>query len=246
MELHINSGYPLYSAEAYQRYHFYRPPYSGGYATPWLWYDGDQHGSYTYSQWQTKIVAEMNKASPFTLTTWGTYTAFRGSGTIYAKFRNDSSATVTGKIRFCLTEDSVYYSAPNGDTWHNHVVRDYLPDTGGTSFTLASGDSITVSRAFTVSASWNENKCEIITWAQSNGYLADSTRDIWQGGIQKVTSLVNVDEGNLTELRPPVLLAPNPCVNEAKLSFSLYQGLSYTLNIYDNMGRRISTFNGIA
>ncbi len=246
MEMHIASSYPLYNYEAYQRYHFYRPPYNGGYATPWLWLDGDQHGSYTYSQWQSKIIAEMNKPSPFSLTTWGTYSGLKGSGTIYAKFRNDSTATVTGKIRFVLTEDSLYYAAINGDNWHNHVVRDYLPDTGGTQLTLAPGDSITVSRNFTTQASWNANKCEIIAFIQSNGYLADSTRDVWQGGITEVSSLVNVDETKLTELKPPVLLAPNPCVSEAKLSFSLYQGLSYTLNIYDIMGRRISMLKGIA
>jgi hypothetical protein len=226
--------------------YFYLPPYYGGYATPWLWYNGDQHGSYDYGNWQTRIVNEMNKPSPFSLTTWGTYSNFRGSGTIYAKFRNDSTATLSGKIRFILTEDSLYYSAPNGDLWHNHVARDYLPDTGGTQVTLAVGDSVTVSRNFTTQASWNVNKCEIITFIQSNVYLADSTRDVWQGGIQKVSSLVNVDEGKLTELRPPVVLAPNPCVREAKLSFALYQGLPYALDIFDITGRRVGTLSGIA
>jgi hypothetical protein len=178
---------------------------------------------------------------------WGNYTLAEGTGTIYAKFRNDSTATVSGKIRFVITEDSCYYAAGNGDLWHNHVARDYLPDTGGTSFTLAPGDSITTSRSFTIQAGWNQNRCKLIAWAQSNTMLADSTKDVWQSGIKNVMDLiVDVDETKLTDLRPPVLLAPNPCVNEAKLSFSLYQGLPYSLDIFDIMGRKINTLNGIA
>jgi hypothetical protein len=245
--MHIASGYPLYNAEAYQRYHFYRPPYNGGYATPWLWLDGDQHGSYTYSQWQTKIVAEMNKASPFTLTTWGNYSNLRGSGTIYAKFRNDSSATLTGKIRFILTEDSLYYSSPNGDLWHNHVARDYLPDTGGTQVTLAPGDSVTVSRAFTVQASWIVNKCEIVAFIQSNAYLADSTRDVWQGGITKVADLlVGIEESSLGTVQPKVTLAPNPCNDGTMFRFNLPSGSSYAITIYDITGREVRNLAGLA
>jgi hypothetical protein len=189
----------------------------------------------------------MNRPSSFTVTTWGAYSARTGSGTIYAQYKNDSTASVTGKIRFVVTEDSCYYSSPNGDLWHNHVARDFVPDTGGTMVTLAAGDSVTVSRSFTINAGWNENKCKIVTWIQSNTRLADSTIDVWQSGVTKVSDLMtDVDETNMATLRPPVLLAPNPCVNEAKLSFSLYRGLSYTLDIYDIMGRRISTLKGIA
>jgi hypothetical protein len=246
----VYTSYPLGTTEANQRWHFYPPPYySSGwyYATPWLWIDGDKDGGYNYPNWQSQIVTEMGKTSKFTLTTWGTYSVFRGSGTIYAKYRNDSTASVTGKIRFVVTEDSCYYSAPNGNTWHNHVARDFLPDTGGTTVTLAAGDSITVSRTFTIDAAWNQNKCKIVTWIQSNTRLADSTIDVWQSGVKNVMDmLVDVDETKLTTLRPSVLLAPNPCVSEAKLSFSLYRGLSYTLDIYDIMGRRISTLKGIA
>jgi hypothetical protein len=189
----------------------------------------------------------MGNTSKFTLTTWGIYSTFRGSGTIYAKYRNDSTASVTGRIRFVLTEDSLYYAAPNGDTWHNHVARDFLPDTGGTQVTLAAGDSVTVSRSFTIDAAWNQNKCKIITWIQSNTRLADSTVDVWQSGVKNVMDmLVDVEETRLTELRPPVVLAPNPCVREAKLSFALYQGLPYALDIFDITGRRVGTLSGIA
>ncbi len=245
IEMHISSFYPLYCAEARARMYFYTPPYYGGYATPWLWYDGDYHGSYTYSTWRSKIVAEMNRPAPFTCTMWGTYTP--PNGVVYAKFRNDSTAAVTGRIRFVLTEDSLYYAGPNGDVWHNHVARDYLPDTSGTPVTLAPGDSITVSRNFTIQSGWNANKCEIVAWIQSNTMLPDSTKDIWQGGLIKVSQLTFIAED---ESRNPVFTdiktIPNPCVNHTRFSFTLSKGTLYRLNIFDVAGRRIREIKGIA
>lgn len=249
IENHIYSSSPLYSPESYQRWYSYPPPYYYGgswyYATPWLWYDGDPHGSYNYTEWQSKIVTEMNKPAPFTCTMWGTFTP--PNGVVYAKFRNDSTATLTGRIRFVLTEDSLYYSASNGDLWHNHVARDYLPDTSGTAVTLAPGDSITVSRNFTVQSGWNANKCEIVAWIQSTVLLSDSTRDIWQGGLIKVTQLTYVAEENtenaLVERIGPI---PNPCVNKTTFNFRLNSGAIYQINIFDVAGRKIRTFKGLA
>ncbi len=249
--MHIDNAYPLYCAEARQRMYFYPPPYYYGgnwyYATPWLWYDGDPHGSYSYTTWESKIVAEMNRPAPFTCTMWGTFNPSTGNGTIYAKYRNDSTATVTGRIRFVLTEDSLYYSAPNGDVWHNHVARDYLPDTSGTQVTLAPGDSVTVSRNFTIQSGWVYTRCEIVTWIQSNTMLPDSTKDIWQGGLIKVSNLVFVEEDNfensiVSEIKP----IPNPCVTNTKFTFRLNHGTPYQISIFDVLGRKIRTIKGTA
>jgi len=178
---------------------------------------------------------------------WGIYALQKGSGTVYAKFRNDSTATLTGRIRFVLVEDSLYYSAPNGDLWHNHVARDYLPDTSGTAVTLAPGDSITASRNFTVQSGWNANKCEIVTWIQSNTILPDSTRDIWQGGLIKVSQLTYIEEDNsenpiISEIKP----IPNPCVNKTTFTFRLNNGTPYQIAIFDVSGRKIRTLKGQA
>ncbi|OPX17931.1 hypothetical protein BXT86_03840 [candidate division WOR-3 bacterium 4484_100] len=190
--MHIDNGYPLYNAEARQRMYFYPPPYyyqgNWYYATPWLWYDGDPHGSYLYSTWESKIVNRMNQPSPVTLTIWGDYSA-DGSGTVYAKFRNDSTATLNGRVIFVITEDSLYYSGPNGDVWHNHVARDYLPDQNGQTVSIAPGDSITLSQPFTIQSGWDENMCQIVTWIQSDVLQSDSTKEIWQGGYIDVTEL---------------------------------------------------------
>jgi len=249
IEMHISPADSLYCAEAHARMYFYPPPYySGGswyYIVPWLWYDGDPHGGNIYSTWRSKIVAEMNRPAPFTCTMWGIYTP--PNGVVYAKFRNDSTHTVTGRIRFVLTEDSIYYSAPNGDLWHNHVARDYLPDTSGTPVTLAPGESITVSRNFTIQSNWNANKCEIVAWIQSNIMLPDSTKDIWQGGMIKVSQLTYVEENNFqNSVFAGIKSIPNPCVKHTKFSFKLNKGELYRISIFDVTGRCIRDIMGYA
>lgn len=246
--MHIRSGYPLYCAEALQRMYTYRPPYNGGYATPWLWYDGDQHGSYTYSLWQSKIVTRMNQPAPVTVTMWGDYSVTAGTGTINAQFRNDGATTLSGRVLFVITEDSLYdSSAPNGDLWHNQVARDYIPNQNGQSVSIPAGDSVTVIYPFTIQAGWDENRCDIITFIQDTQFQADSTKEVWQGGIKPVMELVGVEEDK-SEVVPVSMVsaAPNPCIKNTTFSFELPISTNYRIDIYDVSGRRVKTLQGIA
>ncbi len=231
--------------------YFYPAPYWYGsswvFVTPWLWIDGTKRGRWIYSTWQDSIVARMNRPAPFTCTMWGTYNQSTGNGTVYAKFKSDTTAMVTGYVRFVLTEDSLYYAGPNGDVWHNHVARDYLPDTGGTAVTIAPGDSVIVSRNFTVQSGWNANRCEIVAWIQSPFLLPDSTKEIWQGGMIKVTNLTPVEE--VVSQKPtqtPIASFPNPCVNHTRFTFFLNKGEVYSISIFDVAGRKILEIDGYA
>ncbi len=246
MHIYAGNGSPLYNAEARQRWHSYPPPYySNGswyYVTPWLWYDGNPDGGYNPNTWRRKIVNRMNQPSPVTLTMWGDYAA-DGSGTVYAKFRNDSTASLNGRIIFVITEDSIYYHARNGDLWHNHVARDYLPDQNGQTVTIASGDSVTISRSFTIQSGWDESKCEIVAWIQSDVLQSDSTKEIWQGGKISITELsIKEKENNKKSLiSNQVNLFPNPCMNSARFEFTMPLGSEYCINIYDVTGREVKT-----
>ncbi|MEO0216435.1 MAG: Omp28-related outer membrane protein [candidate division WOR-3 bacterium] len=251
VEMHYDNEYPLYSPEARARlYNFYTPPwYSNGwwYISPWLWYDGNKHGTNVYPTWRTKILNAMTRPAPFTCSMWGIYNQNTGSGIVYAKFRNDSTITFSGRIRFVLTEDSVYFAAPNGDNWHNHVARDYLPDTGGTAVTINPGDSVIVSRNFTIQPDWNVNKCEIVTWIQCDTMLPDSTKEIWQAGIVKVTDLTGI--GEMISQKPTsteVVPIPNPCVDHTTFIFSQGIGEPYCISIFDITGKKLREFKGIA
>jgi len=233
----VNNGSPLYCAEANARMGYYQSPYY----TPWLYRDGTSVGS-SYSSWRSGIVTRMNQASPMTQSLWGSYNPATRTGIIYAKFRNDSTASVTARIYFVITEDSCYYIHPggNGDAWHNHVARDYLPNQTGTLVTIASGDSATQNRAFTLNAGWNASRCKILTWIQ-----ADGTRNAFQGGIQIVTNLPSsVEEGTSPERLASVALAPNPCRDVTRFQFQTPTGSEYQIRIFDVTGRLVCSISG--
>jgi len=249
VEMHVdtNPSFPYHNHEARARMYFYAPPYYGGYATPWLWYDGNHHGSYTYATWRSKIVSRMNQPSPVTLSMWGYYSFARGSGTIYAKFRNDSTATLRGRVIWVITEDSLYFVGPNGDAWHNHVARDYLPTQNGQSVIIAPGDSVTLNQPFTIQSGWNASRCKVLTWIQDTVMKPDSTKQIWQGGIKKISELIGVEEeigGKIPRL--VINPIPNPCIDGTKFNFNLSKGIEYRIEIFDVTGRKIKTLSGTA
>jgi len=234
--MHLRSGYPLYCAEAFSRMYYYPSPY----ATPMLKYDGLNGGS-GYSGWQSMITGRFNIPSTVTVTMYGDYSD--GSGTVNIRLRNDSTVTITGRVNIVITEDSLYYLGPNGDPWHNHVARDYVPSYIGQYVTIPAGDTVTVSQPFTIQAGWDEDRCEIVAWLQTDG-----TRKVWQGATEQVMELIPGIEEHEVEVAPiyTVTTAPNPCVSNTSFQFELPIGANYRIDIYDVSGRRIQTLDGIA
>ncbi len=230
--------------------YYYPPPYySGGqwgYATPWLWYDGNKDGSFNYNGWESMIVNRMAQPAPVTITMWGHYSSADDTGRIYAQFRNDSTDAINGSAFFVITEDSIYSPSPNGDAWHNHVARDYLPTNIGEAVSIPAGDSVTVDRALSFNPAWNRTKCDIVAWVQNDNMQADSTKEIWQGCMFKVTDLTNVDEQTSQNVaQQHIGLAPNPCTNSTKFDFDIPFGSSHRIGIYDVLGRKVIELSGI-
>ena len=146
-----------------------------------------------------------------------------------------------------ITEDSLYYTgAPNGDLWHNHVARDYIPNQNGQFVSISAGDSLTVTYGFTIQAGWDENRCDIIAFIQDTQLQADSTKEIWQGGIKPVMELIPGVEEHEVEIAPiyAVTTAPNPCVRNTSFQFDLPIGTDYRIDIYDVSGRRVRSLPG--
>jgi hypothetical protein len=215
------------------------------YFEPWLWYDGDQHGGFDYMLWESMITGRMTMDAPVTITMWGDYTPSTGEGTVNVHLQNDSTATIDGRVVVVITEDSLYYMAPNGVEWHNHVSRDYLPDHNGTLVSIPAGGYAIITEPFTIDPVWNDNYCTILAWIQDDTMQADSTKEIWQGGMKDVTELA-LEEVDIELKSIQLVLAPNPCIDQTRFFFSLPAGLKYTLNIYDVSGRRVREFKGVS
>ncbi len=210
------------------------------YVEPWLWYDGNQHGGMEFSQWESKIVNRMNQPAPVTIHLDGEYSPSNNSGTIYATFINDSSATINGRIIIVITEDSLFYIAPNGAIWHSNVPRDYIPTHNGTTVSIASGDSVTITMPFTTHPNWNKTHCKIKTWIQNDVMQPDSTKEIWQGAMVNLLEL-GISEGRRTDIKKlTVQTVPNPCLHNTNVCFILPYAVNCEISIFDCTGRRIN------
>lgn len=241
--MHYLAGDSFFLQEGYDRIHYYPPPYYEMYITPWLWYDGNQHGGMDYNQWESMIVARMNQPTPVTIHLDGEYSPTNNTGTLYATFKNDSSTMITGRVIVVITEDSLFYPAPNGTIWHSNVPRDYLPDNNGTNVSIPAGDSITITMPFTTHPNWNKIHCKIKTWIQNDIMQPDSTKEIWQGALVNLLELgINENyQGDTKKLNVQVL--PNPCLRNGFVQFNLNIGTSYEISIFDCTGRRINRFS---
>ena len=149
--------------------------------TPDVYVDGTQKAS----NYETEIVNRMNQPSSLTPSMWGTFNPSTGAGTIYAKFKNTGSSVISGNLYFVIVEDSIYYAGPNGDLWHNHVARDYLPTEIGQAVTIAVGDSVIQNQGFVINPAWNKNKIEIYAWVQQTA----APKENYQACIAKLSAL---------------------------------------------------------
>jgi hypothetical protein len=250
VEMHVvNNSYGMYCYEAYQRMLFYPAPvWSGsqwGYYTPYLWLDGDKGGT-GYSSWNDSIQNRMLIDAPVTITMWGDWHPAAGTGTIYAQFRNDGTEKLDGHVNFVVTEDSIYRVTSYGDQWHNHVARDYLPTQVGELVSIDPGDSLTLSRSFTLNTLWNPDMIEFVSWIQDQVMWEDSSIQIWQGAILDIDELGIEEYGNTQIASVNIVPTPNPCTDGTRFTFTLSSGTSYTITFYDIAGRRIRTIDGIA
>ena len=238
VEYHSNSGDFGYFYEANARmYNFYD---FEGY--PSLFCDGVD--LWPISTWRPYINNRINKPSVITLTFDGYYNPGLDTGWVSASFRNDSSAAITARVYFVITEDSLYHLDLNGHAWHNRLARDMLPNQTGETVTVNPAETVTLARSFTINALWNENRCYVVSWIQADA----PSRDVFQAGEIVLTSLPGVEENsNLTIRNPHVSLINNPCLaNNVRFSLDLPANTSYQIQIYDILGRSVKTITGNA
>jgi hypothetical protein len=200
----------------------------------------------TYADWETMIVNRLSQPAPVTIEVEGTYSAGSDTGTVYAKIRNDSTATISGRVLIVITEDSLFYPAPNGVMIHCNVPRDYIPDDSGTTVTIPPGDSVLVTQPIVTNASWVDSHLNLLVWIQNDFMQPDSTKEIWQGSITKLVQIGIADNGNKTvDTRTSIHSQPNPCVRGTDFVFNLASGQTYSIRLFDITGREINILSGV-
>jgi hypothetical protein len=210
------------------------------YGYPSLFADGVD--LWPISTWRPWLTSRMAQPSPITLNMTGGYDVGTNNGTVTASFQNDSANAITARVYFVITEDSLYHLDPNGHEWHNKLARDFLPDEIGEVVTIDPGQTVDVTRPFTIDASWDETRCNIVTWIQVDA----PSREGLQAGKIKVMDLVGVDELVVNKIeRSIVTLMNNPCTaDNVRFLIELPMGTAYEFEIFDVLGRNVKTLNG--
>ncbi|MCX7995455.1 MAG: T9SS type A sorting domain-containing protein [candidate division WOR-3 bacterium] len=243
VDVHDSPTDSFFLPEAYNRIRYYPPPFYGMYIHPWLWIDGNKNGGYDPAQWEAKILARMNKPAPVRIHLDGVYSPGNNSGTIYATFKNDSIATINGRVIIVITEDSLFYPAPNGATWHSNVPRDYIPTHNGTLVSIPAGDSVTITMPFTTHPNWNKSHCKIKTWIQNDVMQPDSTKEIWQGAMVNLLELGVEEDSRQTFEKFSLKVFPVPCSRNSSVKFNFHCPVDYTISIYDCTGKIINNIS---
>jgi len=249
IEWHTSSSYPLHCPEARSKWFTYSPPYwyNGAwyYATPWVWVDGKQRG-FNSGLWQGYINAQLAVPADVGINIGGGYTPGAGTGRLEIELVNTTVDPITAVCHIVITEDSIRYSAPNGDQWHNQVCRDYVPTHLGTSVTIPASGADTLTQDFTIQPGWDEERCKIIVYLQNTTMQADSSEPIYQGGKIPLLTLTGVAEPTPAP-RPTaaaVTVTPNPCADRAEFRFAATPGERYELLIHSSDGRLVCSRAG--
>ena len=138
--------------------------------------DWRMDGSGSAASIEDALVARRAVSSPLTIALSAVYDSGTRTGTLTASITNVSAGTVTGKFRMAVTESGLYYVAPNGETNHDFVMRDLVPDAAGQTVSLGPGGNTVINQPFTIAAGWVESNCQIVVFVQN-----DATKEIYQG-----------------------------------------------------------------
>ena len=243
---YTNSADPFYLDQCFDRWFQYPPPhFMGGqwwYVIPWMWMDGSKEPGFDHEGWESLLLERMPVPSDVVIRMTGSYDVGTHEGQVDVWVRNEGSESLSGTFQCVLTESGIYYAAPNGLEWHDHVMRTMLPSENGTPITIPAGDSALMTNPFTIDPAWNWETCEIVCFVQDTEMTADSTIEIWQGARLVIPDFA-VEEWDEIGSEGPleVSLRPNPAQNTVVLSFGLEEPQGVRIRIFDISGRTIGT-----
>lgn len=161
------------------------------------------------------------------------------SGTLEATVTNVSEETVSGYVRFTVTESHIPYTWQGMDNL-DFVARDMLPDAGGQFVSLAPGEDIVVSRDFVIDEGWpyfteDEN-------IEFGCFVQGVSKEIYQGAVREFgdTATVAVEDGSNF---PFALKAPTIIRKQDFIELSLDAGVDVDISLYNSIGRKLETLH---
>ena len=219
----------------------YYPPHPDGYRyTPYGFVDGVYRG-YNYNQWLAWLMARYDEPSPMDLTINGSYDEDARTGSLHITVHAADPITWQGmKVRIALTEDNIYWVAPNGTRYHNYTMRDMIPSATGLVLNISQGQTVEFDQNFTVPSQFNIDESRIVVWVQAD----NSNYEVLQAAKEAVLALspVGIDD-DVASLPTEFNLAqnyPNPFNATTKIDYNLTSESQVQLEVYDLVGRKVA------
>ena len=222
-----SSSDPYYQAnipENTARTNYYQP---GSKYVPRAFIDGIIDGQFQYNTWGNLIRERALIDGPLNIRLEGDYTT-PPNGTVSVLAEAVDSISFTDlRLFVVITEDGIFWPAPNGVQIHEQTMRDMIPGATGDPVTLVSpGDFVERDYDFTIGGSWEDDSCNVVVFVQD--YL---TKEILHSTTSRITALAM----QVNDVGPTALLNPGDSV----FCDSLYSVQARV----ENFGEATETFN---
>jgi hypothetical protein len=190
----------FFTAEGANRFSYY--PVTGdppNHWTPTLWVDGTDEYTLAaadvakmWSIYTNMVSTRRAVPSPLALNLEVEYGAKNDSGTVHVQVVATEPISFDRlHLRMAIIEDSLSYLGNNYD----QILRDYLPDEIGFSFSISQGDTFAHSEDMAIDSAWVAEHCKIVAFVQE-----DDNREVLQAIQGPVLAPVPDEVADLTAI----------------------------------------------
>jgi hypothetical protein len=241
-------GGNFYNSEASQRFFYYPETYAPdqGWAhwMPTVWFNGidEQTGvwtdiDYTRSVYTGKIQSLQAFPTPLLMDLEVEYGAKADTGTVRVEVVAEDVVTFSDlHLRLAVIESGVDHSGEIFD----QILRDYLPDPNGISFSIAQGDTFTHSAEFIIQGAWEVGNCDIAAFVQN-----DAERMVIQAVQAPVPAATPVVSETPTDGMPDRFQLcqnyPNPFNPVTEILYFIPRSEHVSLKVYNVLGAEVAT-----
>jgi hypothetical protein len=194
---------------------------------------GDLHTFNTYYGMRHQSPA------PVRMSMQGGITGRAGYVNTFIEVIDDVSMYNDLRLMFVVYENNITYSWPNGISHHMFIARDMIPGVNGEQLTLAQGDTLTVTREFTLDPSWSVDDISAAAFVQDfNSKFVLQAVD-----FATAEAIEEFPAGFEPELWTTLSVEPNPARDQVRFLYELPEASQASIRVFDPSGRLVRSFN---